>query len=329
MLAARRSSASSSSALRSKLLLRLISSGNDPAADPGGGGDLRRTSPLGIQMLSKPLYDQIFGSQQGSSNSRDQSSAVAQSIEHLKAQGLREKRCSALPEVDLRLPPTQGKNLGEHFRSIARSQGQPYLDLAMRLVRTKPHPMPAEWSSETGWTRYDPMAGGRGQRVECPADDALVLDVETCVVEGQRPILAVAVSPSAWYSWTSPRMASSQDFFNNMQRSTTLDDLIPMEPANSNGGVKSESSSEGGVKSESSSEGGVKSESSSEGGVKSESNGDMKTTSWERPKLVVGHHVSYDRARLKEQYLIKVRREGDQTASYVGVTPPLTPRVSI
>lgn len=171
-------------------------------------------------------------------------------------------------DLDIKLPQLLGKNLDEHFRTIAKTQSQPYLDLAMQLVHAKLHPMPAEWSSKPGWTRYDPVSG-RGKGVEYPADDALVLDVETCVIEGQRPILAVAVSPNAWYSWTSPRMASSRDFIDNMERDTNLEDLIPMEPSTK--GVKA------------------------------------AEDSWERPKVVVGHHVSYDRARLKEQYFMKVR----------------------
>jgi DNA polymerase gamma 1 len=213
-------------------------------------------------MLSKPLYEQLFKHGRGQGPSSP--ALLERSIQHLEAQGLWGKECSTMADLDIRLPQMQGADLDQHFRTIAKAQSEVYLNLATQLVQTKLHPLPSRWSSETGWTRYDPVTG-YGERVEYPSDDALVLDVETCVTEGQRPILAVAVSPNAWYSWTSPRMASSQDFIDHMERDTTLEDLIPMEPGNR--GVND---------------------------------------SWERPKLVVGHHVSYDRARLKEQYFMKV-----------------------
>lgn len=249
-----------SSSAREQLLCRqLATSGSDPGS--------RRVNPLGIQMLSKPIYEQVFH-QSSHGRSKQLNSALEQSVQHLKAQNLWGKECSTMLDLDIKLPQLLGKNLDEHFRTIAKTQSQPYLDLAMQLVHAKLHPMPAEWSSKPGWTRYDPVSGC-GKGVEYPADDALVLDVETCVIEGQRPILAVAVSPNAWYSWTSPRMASSRDFIDNMERDTNLEDLIPMEPSTK--GVKA------------------------------------AEDSWERPKVVVGHHVSYDRARLKEQYFMKVR----------------------
>lgn len=276
---------------RKRVLRRISSSTNSDLPQPSKEQDLhlskRRSNPLGIQMLSKPIYDQVFLSGRVKGPPDPSAAALERSIQHLKAQGLWEKECSTMAELNMRLPQMQGENLDEHFRAIAKTQSQPYLDLATKLVQAKLHPMPSKWSSETGWTHYDPKTG-RGERVEYPADDALVLDVETCVIEGQRPILAVAVSPNAWYSWTSPRMASSQDFIEHMEWGTNLEDLIPMEPCSK--GVNANSSK--GVN-----DGSIK-------GVKDPSG------SWDRPKLVVGHHVSYDRARLKEQYLIRVRARG-------------------
>lgn len=264
-----------------RMVQRLLSSSKNSDLPPSNRLPKRRVNPLGIQMLSKPIYEQMFlHSPHGRSKvPPDPTPAVLErSIKHLKAQSLWGNECSTLAELNMRLPQMQGQNLDEHFRAIAKTQSQAYLDLAMKLVQAKLCPMPFKWSSETGWTRYDPVTGC-GERVAYPADDALVLDVETCVIEGQKPILAVAVSPSAWYSWTSPRMASSQDFIEHMEWGTNLEDLIPMEPRSE--GVNDHSSK----------------------GVKDPSG------SWERPKLVVGHHVSYDRARLKEQHFIKVRQK--------------------
>ena len=121
--------------------------------------------------------------------------------------------------------------------------------------------MPAEWTFKSGWTRYDPVTGC-GVGVDYPADDAMVLDVETCVLEGQRPILAVAASPKAWYSWSSLRLTA--DLSVDLEHHPALDELIPIEPLNSDGEKQHQ-------------------------------------------RLVVGHNVSYDRARIREQYSIKVR----------------------
>lgn len=220
----------------------------------------KRVNPLGIQMLSKPLHQQLFMSKWECTPTR---AAVEQSRKHLQEQGLWGKKGSSLPDISFTLPPMQGKNLNEHFRTIAKQQSQAYLDLATQLVQVRLHSMPAKWSSQPGWTRYDPVTG-QPERVGNPDDQMLVLDVETCVTENSRPILAVAASPHAWYSWTSKRLVSSEeDFYSHLEGRMTLDDLIPIEP---------------------------------------EPAGD----NWQRQRLVVGHHVSYDRARVKEQYLIKV-----------------------
>ena len=220
-------------------------------------------------MLSKPLYQQIFRSEKG--KTPVDSSAVNRSIDHLRKQKLWGKEGSCLPDLDIKLPTMHGKSIDEHFRAIAGAQGQPYLELAKKLVATKLHPKPVKWSSEPGWTHYNPQTGEH-KTVMCPTDDALVLDVETCVPESQRPILAVAVSPRGWYSWTSQRLHSSEDYMCNMERDTVMDDLIPLEIS---GGE----------------------------GVNLESNEDLL-----RHRIIVGHNVSYDRARIKEQYFIKVSK---------------------
>ena len=85
--------------------------------------------------------------------------------------------------------------------------------------------------------------------------------------ESEQPVLAVAVSDKCWYSWVSERLASSEDFYTSVQQRAVLDDLIPLETR--------------------------------AGGL------DAISGSWQQ-RLVVGHNVSYDRARVKEQYLIKV-----------------------
>ena len=196
-------------------------------------------------------------------------SAVTRSRKHLKSQGLWGKRGSILPDVDLELPPLTGENIDSHFRNVAETQSRPYLDLAVELMRTPLPPMPKEWLFSPGWTKYDAETG-EAVSVDFPEDAGLVFDVEVCTMESPRPILATAASERCWYSWVSKRLTSSEDFYANLQRRTVLSDLIPFDE-------EAGSAASGGNRGE------------------------------RGCRLIVGHNVSYDRARIKEEYFIKVR----------------------
>uniref|UniRef100_A0A1B6JZM3 DNA polymerase subunit gamma-1 n=1 Tax=Homalodisca liturata TaxID=320908 RepID=A0A1B6JZM3_9HEMI len=102
--------------------------------------------------------------------------------------------------------------------------------------------------------------------VEFPEEDALVFDVEVCCSEGQMPTLATAVSNKAWYAWVSSDLIrGSQSAANNHY---TLDRLIPLESISEDKGIRLKEKCK-------------------------------------KPRIVVGHNVSYDRARVKEQYWIE------------------------
>lgn len=192
---------------------------------------------------------------------------VRKARQHLAAHSVGGSGGSLLPEVDLRLPPLQGNDIDEHFQNIAKSQSRVYLEHATRLTRCELHPTPKEWQLVEGWTCYE--TGKSPVGVAYPEEDALVLDVEVCVREGPLPILATAASTKCWYGWVSRRLASSHEDHCTDQAGAGLDELIPLET--SRGRVVPA------------------------GGA----------GAW-REKLVVGHNVSYDRARIKEQYLMKV-----------------------
>ena len=175
---------------------------------------------------------------------------------------------SFLPDVSVQLPTLRGEDIDQHFRRIAEEQSEPYLQRSLELAKATLPPVPKKFSLEPGWTRYD---GKEQLRVDYPSEDALVLDVEVCVPESPRPILAAAVSETHWYTWVSQRLVSGDDYYSYMQRRTVAseDDLIPLESRRGSAGP------------------------ATDGGE------------WQQ-RVVVGHNVSYDRARLKEQYLIKV-----------------------
>lgn len=176
-------------------------------------------------MLSKNLHAQIFRGVEPEYKQED----VERSIAHLQKHQLWGKETSLLPDVELKLPQMYGENIDEHFRILAQKQSLPYLEGALRLQQADLPPMPKEWTWAVGWTCYQP--DGESVKVDFPEESALVFDVEVCTTEGQCPTLAVAVSPTKWYSWCSKRLVEERYSWSNQ---LTLADLIPLEtPINS------------------------------------------------------------------------------------------------
>ncbi|XP_004617577.2 DNA polymerase subunit gamma-1 [Sorex araneus] len=231
---------------------------------PGSSEDeQRRYNPLHIQMLSRGLHEQIFG--RGAAESPASEAAVRRSVQHLQRHGLWGQPAPPLPDVQLRLPPLYGGSLDEHFRRLAQKQSLPYLDAAHALLQAQLPAQPRSWAWAPGWTRYGPA--GEAEPVAAPEERALVFDVEVCLAEGTCPTLAVALSPSAWYSWCSRRLVEERFSWTSQ---LSPDDLIPLECALGSGS--------------------------------------NPTPRDRQEQLVVGHNVSFDRAHIREQYLIQGSR---------------------
>uniref|UniRef100_A0A8D0H7V5 DNA polymerase subunit gamma-1 n=1 Tax=Sphenodon punctatus TaxID=8508 RepID=A0A8D0H7V5_SPHPU len=224
------------------------------------GCSQRRMNPLNIQMLSKALHEQIFRGAEIQYSEAD----IQKSVEHLKKHDLWGKETSILPDVELQLPRMYGKDLDEHFRNLAQKQSLPYLEAASELLQCEIPLMPQEWAWDVGWTQYGP--NGEKKAVEFPDERALVFDVEVCMTEGRCPTLAVAVSPSAWYSWCSKRLLEERYTWSTQM---TLSDFVPLETTSNTSCITKQD--------------------------------------WVE-RLVVGHNVSFDRAHIKEQYLIEGSR---------------------
>ncbi|XP_053741086.1 DNA polymerase subunit gamma-1 [Synchiropus splendidus] len=184
-----------------------------------------RTNPLNIQMLSKNLHEQIFRGVEPAY----QPDAVERSVRHLQKHQLWDKDSPLLPDVQLKLSEMYGQNVDQHFRVLAQKQSLPYLEAATALQLASLPRMPSKWRWDAGWTRYGP--NGESQRVDFPEEEALVFDVEVCITEGKCPTLAVAVSPTHWYSWCSRRLIEERYSWSEQ---LTPSDLIPLEtPTNS------------------------------------------------------------------------------------------------
>nr|XP_045002261.1 DNA polymerase subunit gamma-1 isoform X1 [Jaculus jaculus] len=231
-----------------------------PPHVPSSEGGQARHNALHIQMLSRGLHEQIFGR----GGEMPDEAAVRRSVEHLQKHGLWGQPGTPLPDVELRLPPLYGGNLDQHFRLLAQKQSLPYLEAANSLLQAQPPPQPQSWAWAEGWTRYGPE--GEAEPVAIPEERALVFDVEVCLAEGTCPTLAVAISPSAWYSWCSRRLVEERYSWTNQLSPA---DLIPLE-------VPTSASS-------------------------------STQRDWQE-QLVVGHNVCFDRAHIREQYLIQGSR---------------------
>ncbi|KAL0968447.1 hypothetical protein UPYG_G00266960 [Umbra pygmaea] len=179
-----------------------------------------RLNPLNIQMLSHNLQEQIFRS----IKQEYDEDKVNQSIQHLQRHQLWGKETSLLPDVELKLPHMYGEDIDGHFRLLAQKQSLPYLEAAIQLQQVLLIPMPQKWVWDVGWTRYG--STGEARRVDFPDEAGLVFDVEVCMAEGHCPTLAVAVSPTAWYSWCSKRLIEERYSWSSQ---LTPADLIPME----------------------------------------------------------------------------------------------------
>ncbi|KAJ6637012.1 DNA polymerase subunit gamma-1, mitochondrial [Pseudolycoriella hygida] len=218
-----------------------------------------RENEIKIQMLSKSLYEQIFKNSPQSKVVND--SIVEKYTKELLKHGIKAGESPKLADVQLKLPPFEGKDIEEHFLKIATDQSQSYLQLINKLCDMAKVPdFPKEWSASVGWTHYN-KNGPRS--VPFPNEVAMVFDIEVCMKAGSAPTLACALGTNGWYSWISPQLfdeASSME-----DRKYYQDDLIPMESTTSQFG--------------------------------NTLNEHMKA-----PKIIVGHNVSFDRARIKEQY---------------------------
>ncbi|XP_011496154.1 PREDICTED: DNA polymerase subunit gamma-1, mitochondrial [Ceratosolen solmsi marchali] len=102
------------------------------------------------------------------------------------------------------------------------------------------------------------------ESVEYPQEDGLIFDVEVCMKNGPLPTLATAVSKTSWYSWVSKHLIDGTSL-NFMKKPLTPDVMIPLESSKNDYELNLNRSQ------------------------------DIK-------KIIVGHNVSFDRVRVKEQY---------------------------
>lgn len=207
-----------------------------------------RRNELGIQMLPQGLRDRIFGS---SSESKDEEKIDDAQIKNypfknlnkpdlflqvrkqLHRHGLWDIKSNSpktlSPDIDspeISLPSFDGKNIEEHLWNLGRRQSEIYSKLATEICEAKIPVRPKVWSCNPGWTSYHIAENGNFhcKSIDHPSEDVLVFDVETCVKQGNIPVMATALSPTTWYSWCSPILSNPSQYNAKEYMSTT--DLI-------------------------------------------------------------------------------------------------------
>ena len=241
-----------------------------------------RINELGIPMLSPRLHAQVFGRH---CETTADPARVQEAVDHLSEHGLWGRPADVFDEPPIDIPPLAADSLEEHFRREAERQAGPYRRLLENLVARDiaPPPLPAAWRMEPGWTRYS--RDGSVTPVAAPSCDALVLDVEV-VVRRQLPVMATAVSPETWYGWVSPYLLQETPPSASAS-GPSLHQLIPLEDSNTSSSSCHHSSSPS---------------SSPISSQSSQSSSSSSKPSSNRPRVIVGHNVSYDRSWVREQY---------------------------
>jgi len=155
----------------------------------------RRLNPLGIQMLSSKLHEQLFASTGEPIYSKEN---IKKAEEHLKKFGLGSAESEVLVDVEFDLPKLKDQNLNNHFEHIAHEQSEPYVALINELINAKMPRQPTQWTNMKGWTKYE-NDGQTAVSVDYPEEKIFVFDVETLVTGGNFAVLAIALSPKHWF----------------------------------------------------------------------------------------------------------------------------------
>ncbi|EGI69294.1 DNA polymerase subunit gamma-1, mitochondrial [Acromyrmex echinatior] len=219
-----------------------------------------RVNEINMQMLPEALHQQLFR------KNDKENSLSEEEIDSIKTNlityGINVEDATRLPDVNLKLPALEGKDIEEHFYNIGKVQAKPYLKIISDIMNDIPK-TPTQWLFKEGWTRY--TADGTAESIDYPLEDGLIFDVEVCMKQGPLPTLATAVSDKAWYSWVSNSLVQSisQSTFDTQLFTPNM--LIPIESSK-------------------------------------EEYGHRLNQHQKKPKIIVGHNVSYDRSRIKEQY---------------------------
>lgn len=182
------------------------------------------------------------------------------------------------PAIDFKLPQLQGPTISHHFHALGHQVAEPYLSLAKGFAELEipQQPEMERWELLRGWTHYS--SDGSWESVDHPAqeDETMVFDVETLPFQGGVwPVMAVAAGKTGWYAWCSPWLTGDDDRPNH---------LIPFGPSIPSASATPDSTADSSSPSRPST---------------------LFEPSSSTPRLLIGHNVLYDRARVQSEYTLR------------------------
>lgn len=219
----------------------------------------KRYNELDIEMIPEHLYKCLYR-QDDTTTLQRYSSLLELSKKHLNEQGIHYKRSNSKQSEhknelqNLTIPELLGNNIVEHMEILGKISSQTYYEKASNIANIMLPKKPTEWNcSIKGWTRYSWNGTEHIQeQVNYPLEHDIIFDVEVAMTHHPYPILAVAASTFAWYSWCSIDLVH----FNKGSTLNPTPELISL--------------------------------------------GDST-----QERLVIGHSISFDRIRVKEEYSIQ------------------------
>ncbi|KAG4304903.1 hypothetical protein PORY_001578 [Pneumocystis oryctolagi] len=165
----------------------------------------KRFNELGIQHISSNLHSQLFPGGLKEPNNE----LIEVSRKHLAEHNLLGKNTEPTEDIELDLPPLQGKNLDEHFYRIAMEVSEPYLSYSKQFASITLPIKPNSWVIRSGWTKYN--SDGTTKPIEYPNERSMVFDVEVLYKDSPFAVIACAATENAWYGWLSPWLTEESE----------------------------------------------------------------------------------------------------------------------
>lgn len=161
-----------------------------------------KTTQLGYPVVSDDIYRRIFGKSTRPVMGENRLNRTKRLLKEFDI-NVPVKYPDSLYDGDLPLPALEGKDIREHFETIATRQVGRFKALGDSYSRCiLPAIPPAnELVFQPGWTRYTWDGSWKTESVEYPLEDAFTFDTETFVQGGAFPIIGTALSQEAAYIW--------------------------------------------------------------------------------------------------------------------------------
>lgn len=225
-----------------------------------------------------------------------------------------------LPSL-LGFPTPDGKcdaNIKSHFWIMGAIEAHPYFEMVNEFAKNHVGDFPmhvsfmkSPWKMIAGWSRYSLVDGTFIGPVPYPAEDVIVFDTENCVSYGPWPLIAIAVSRSFIYGWVSPVLVDGEKITISSERKDPKEIKNQYDSQNLVNNFLDNIPSASSHTSASSVEGDAEHCDQLES-TKNSLKSFIKKNSKTHPlvplnnnnvhSIVIGHHVSYDRARIAEEY---------------------------